>query len=118
MRILADQDVYKITIDNLRKWGYDVTTAKELNMDRATDEELLAMANEIDRLLITRDKDFGAILFLRKEFSNGVILLRGNPNQIDELHNQLKRLLLEHSEDKLKTSICVVEHKKYRIRHL
>jgi hypothetical protein len=36
MRILVDQDVYKITTDNLRKWGYDVTTAKELNMDRST----------------------------------------------------------------------------------
>jgi predicted nuclease of predicted toxin-antitoxin system len=118
MRILTDQDVYKVTIDNLRNWGYDIITAKELNMDRATDEELLRMANEIDRLLITRDKDFGAIIFLRTEFNTGIILLRGNPNQIDEIHNQLKRLLQEHSEDELKTSICVVEHNKYRIRHL
>ena len=118
MRILTDQDVYKTTIDNLIKWGYDVTTAKELNMDKATDEALLAMANKLDCLLITRDKDFGAILFLRKELSTGVILLRGNPNQIDDLHIQLKRLLHEHSEDKLKASICVVEHNKYRIRRL
>jgi hypothetical protein len=46
MRILTDHDVYKITVDSLRKWGYDVATAKELNMHRSADEELLAKASE------------------------------------------------------------------------
>jgi predicted nuclease of predicted toxin-antitoxin system len=65
MRIFADHDVYKITVDNLRKWGYDVTTAQELNMHRSADEELLAKANETNRLLITRDKECGAFVFLK-----------------------------------------------------
>jgi predicted nuclease of predicted toxin-antitoxin system len=118
MRILTDQDVYKITVDNLIKWEHDVITAKEINMSKATDEELLIMANKTDRILITRDKDFGALLFLKSEFNAGVILLRGSLDHIEGIHHQLRMLLEEHFEEELITSICVVEHNKYRIRHL
>ncbi len=59
MRFLIDQDVYRITIDELKEWGHDVVTAKELGMQQASDQDLLRKAREIDRLLITRDKDFG-----------------------------------------------------------
>lgn len=36
MRILADQDVYKLTIDKLKKWGHHVATVKELGIQRAS----------------------------------------------------------------------------------
>ena len=35
MRVLADQDVYQVTIEQLKKWGHDVVTAKELGMQKA-----------------------------------------------------------------------------------
>ena len=73
MRLLPDQDVYRVTIDQLKEWGHDVVTAKELGMQRAADEDLLKKARELDRLLITRDKDFGTLVFLKKELSPGVI---------------------------------------------
>jgi len=41
MELLCDQDVYRLTIDSLREWGHDVITAKELDMSRAEDEQLL-----------------------------------------------------------------------------
>ncbi len=53
MRFLIDQDVYRITIDELEEWGHDVVTAKELGMQQASDQDLLGKAREIDRLLIT-----------------------------------------------------------------
>lgn len=118
MRILADQDVYKITIDKLKEWKQDIVTAKDLGMDRASDEELLLVAKETERLLITRDKDFGALVCLKEEVSPGVILLRGSPKEIENIHHQLRNLLQEYVEDELKSVFCVVEPRKYRIRHL
>jgi hypothetical protein len=41
MRLLTDQDVYRITVEQLKKWGHDVVTAKELGMQRASDRDLL-----------------------------------------------------------------------------
>ena len=55
MRFLADQDVYRATVEKLRAWGHDVITATELGMQRASDEELLFKAQQTNRLLVTRD---------------------------------------------------------------
>lgn len=118
MRFLADQDVYKITIDALQEWGHDVVSIKEIGLARARDEELLDAARKADRILITRDKDFGNLLFLREEKKTGVIFLRGSPKLFKEVHREFKRLLLEHSEDELKNSFCVIEIGRHRIRHL
>lgn len=118
MLILADQDVYKLTIDKLKEWGHNVVTVKELGMERASDEELLEAASEANRLLITRDKGFGALLFLKEKISIGIILLRGTPKTIEKVHHKLQKLMQEHGEDELKCSFCVIEPHRYRIRHL
>jgi predicted nuclease of predicted toxin-antitoxin system len=115
MRFLTDQDVYFSTTTLLREWGNDVVTAKDLKMERARDEELLLKAKELNRIFVTRDKDFGALVFL-KDINNGVILLRMTPSTIDETHKELKYLLSEHSEEDLNQYFSVVEPNRHRIR--
>ena len=41
MQLLADQDVYRITIEWLRKEGHDVLTVKQVGMERASDKAFL-----------------------------------------------------------------------------
>jgi predicted nuclease of predicted toxin-antitoxin system len=118
MRLLVDQDIYKITIDHLREWGHDLLTAKELGLEQVQDEDLLKRAQAENRLLLTRDKGFGGLVFLNKELSTGVILLRMTPTSAEEVHHQLHRLLEEHSEDELRNVFCVVEPHRHRIRRL
>jgi len=118
MRFLTDQDVYWITVGWLRKEGHDVVTAKELGKERAADEELLREAKRLDRRFLTRDKGFGALVFLRRELSAGVILLRITPTTVEEVHRELRRLLREHTEEQLRDLFCVVEPNRYRIRRL
>ena len=45
--------------------GHDVLSAREID-PRATDEALLALANRERRVLITEDKDFGELVFVRR----------------------------------------------------
>ena len=118
MRFLVDQDIYKITIDHLRKWGHDLLTAEEIGLQQASDEDLLKRAQAENRLLFTRDKGFGGLIFLNKELSTGVILLRMTPVSAEEVHHELHRLLEEHGEDELKKIFCVVEPHRHRIRRL
>ena len=118
MQFLADQDVYYITIEWLREEGHDVVTVKEVGMQGAADRDLLKRAREMDRLLLTRDKDFGALVFLEESESSGVILLRITPLTVDEIHQELRRLLEEQTEEELKKLFCVVEPGRYRIRRL
>ena len=118
MRLLADQDVYKVTIDALKLWGHDVVTVKELGMQGATDRDLLRKAKIDKRLVITRDKDFGTLVFWEKELSTGVVLLRITPMTTKEVHHEIQRLFEEHNEEELKGVFCVVEPHQHRIRHL
>lgn len=118
MKFFIDQDVYALTVKKLKEWGHDVVTAKELGLHKSSDEELLIMARKTNRILITRDKDFGALLFLKEKKSTGIILLRIKPKQIEKVHFELNRLLQEQNENTLKNSFCVVESTRYRIRRL
>jgi len=46
MRFLTDQDIYQITVNQLREWGHDVMTVKELGLQQASDESLLRKGRE------------------------------------------------------------------------
>lgn len=118
MHFIADQDVYWLTIAELKKWGHDILTARELGMQRASDEQLLNKATELSCTLITRDKDFGALAFLKEEASAGIIFLRCSPSNLNKVHDELKRLLSEHEEEELKSYFAVVEQNRYRLRRL
>ena len=118
MRLLTDQDIYQVTVNQLREWGHDVMPVKELGMQQASDESLLRKAREANRIFITRDKDFGALSFLKESLSTGVILLRVTPITVEDVHRELNLLFRKHTENELKNLFCVVEPHRYRIRHL
>lgn len=118
MKFLIDHDVYKITVDFLKHLGNDVVTVKELGFHMASDEELLGKAKTSDRLLITRDKDFGMLVFLKKELNSGVICLKVTPSTIHAVHSELKNVLEKYAEDDLKNCFCVVEPYRYCMRHV
>lgn len=118
MRLLADQDVYRTTVEYLKKQGHDVVTARELGLEQAADEDLLRKAKDLGRLFLTRDKGFGALVFLRSEAASGVILLRVTPLTVEEVHHELLRLFKEHEEEDLRRLFCVVEPHRHRIRRL
>ncbi len=64
MRFLTDQDVYAITIRFLSGLGHDVVTAGQLGLAQADDLELLRMAQDQGRMFVTRDRDFGGLVFV------------------------------------------------------
>lgn len=118
MHFLTDQDVYRITIDFLVELKHSVITVQEIGMHRASDHELLKKATAMNRIFITRDKDFGALVFLEKSSSSGVVLLRGKPTSINEIHKELERILRAYPETELHHYFCVVEPNGYRMRYI
>ena len=64
MKFLLDQDVYALTERFLREQGYDVATTSELGLARAQDLELLKVASEQARIFVTRDRDYGNLVFV------------------------------------------------------
>lgn len=117
MRFLLDQDVYALTRRFLRELGHDVVTAAELGLSQATDETLLRRAAEDDRILITRDRDMGGLVFL-ESISTGVIYLRIRPTTLNAIHAELARILHRYTEQTLRDAFIAVTPDGHRLRHV
>ena len=115
MKFLTDQDVYAITTRLLNSLGHDVVTAAEFGMSQDADIDLLRKAQAEDRLFVTRDRDFGGLVFLRS-LGAGVIYLRILPSTQNAVHRELERVLESYSDDELKHAFIVVEPGRHRIR--
>ena len=117
MRFLLDQDVYAATTRHLTGLGHDVVRVSEVGLSRATDEELLEVAGAQDRLFVTRDRDFGRIVFLNRQ-RGAVLYLRVLPATQDAVHAELAEVLQLYGEPELARAFVVVEPGGHRIRRL
>jgi predicted nuclease of predicted toxin-antitoxin system len=115
MRFLTDQDVYAITIRFLSGLGHDVVTAAQLGLAQADELELLRMAQDQGRIFVTRDRDFGGLVFVLGSGA-GVIYLRTLPPTQNAVHAELERILTLYDEQELQGSFVVIEPGRHRIR--
>ena len=116
MRFLTDQDVYAATVAFPCDRGHDVATASERGMSRAVDAELLALAHVEGRVFVTRDRDYGGLVFVQS-LGAGVLCLRVLPSNLQAVHAELERVLGMYGEAELRGAFVVVEPARHRIRH-
>jgi len=115
MKPLLDQDVYAKTERFLREQGHDIVTASQLGLSRAKDSELLKIANEQGRIFITRDRDYGNLVFVHGS-GDGVIYLRMLPSTMQDVHTEVMKVLETYGEAELAKAFVVVERNRHRIR--
>jgi len=94
-----------------------VTRAAEVGLNRASDEDVLQYAKSSEWLLVTRDRDFGNLVFVRGMVC-GVLYLRILPSTQNSVHQELERILSRYSEDELSKAFVVVEPGRHRFRRL
>lgn len=75
MKIVADENVDRRVIDWLQAVGHHVISISRENPS-IIDSEVLAIANRERALLITEDKDFGELVFHKKQSHLGILLVR------------------------------------------
>lgn len=117
MRFLLDQDVYAATALFLAGLGRDVVPVARIGLSQASDEDLLKTAQEQSRIFVTRDRDFGALVFM-KPSGSGVFYLRMLPSTQNAVHRELERVLKSHSEEELRKAFVVIEPGGHRFRRL
>jgi len=117
MKFLLDQDVYATTARFLEALGHDVVPAARLGLSRASDEELLRIAQEEGRIFVTRDRDFGGLVFV-KLLGAGVLYLRVLPSTQNAVHDELGRVLATYTDEELSGAFVSIEPDGHRIRRL
>ena len=118
MEFLLDQDGYHYTYTTFKKKGYDVICAKDIGYEKASDESLLHEAFKRSRIFVTRDKGFGSLVFFSQIKCAGVILLRGEPQEIEKIHTVIFNMLKEYSFAELAGYFVTIEPDKFRMRKI
>ena len=72
MKFLADECCDHGLVEAMRQSGYDVLFVLEAK-PRATDDDVLALAFNERRILITEDKDFGELVYRLEKPARGII---------------------------------------------
>jgi predicted nuclease of predicted toxin-antitoxin system len=75
MKFLADEGVDRSIVNGLRQFNYDVYYVID-EVRSLTDDVLLLIAFNEERILITKDKDFGELVYRLNKVHFGVILIR------------------------------------------
>ena len=112
MKFLADENIPELTLDLLRKQEIDIVSILSVGTG-VKDRDVLRIANEQDRLLVTFDKDFGNLVFSTRMETKGVVLLRFTPTSPEQVAQKLKALL--DSGVELERNFVVLGEERIRV---
>jgi predicted nuclease of predicted toxin-antitoxin system len=116
MRLLADENLPEPLIERLRVSGHDVVAVRDLRPG-ISDHDVLAMAMSANRLLITRDLDFGELVIRDGVDSAGVVVLRYRREEVEAIGDSLIRLVASQG-DRLTTMFAVLRPDRARLHAL
>jgi len=116
MKFLLDENIDARLLPFLQALGHDVTSVAKDYFYGLFDEDVLAMAHQEHRILITNDRDFGELIFRQQLPHSGIILFRLAPNDADiDLRKKRLQHVLTNYADQLH-HFLVVTQKSVRIR--
>lgn len=114
VKFLTDVGVGKKVEGWLAENGYDVEAIRDLD-PRMSDQEILSIAIQDIRLVITMDKDFGEMVYHAGQQHTGVLLLRLEEASGEEKMRVVAEIVSGHA-DKLAGKFSVYQKGRLRIR--
>ena len=117
LKFLLDADMPRSSAEVIRSTGYDVEDVRDIEMGAAKDREIIEYALENERIIVTRDTDFGEILRY-PEHPGSIIFRLPYTFRAEELNRILKEFLDTARENEIRNAIIIVELGRYRRRPL
>lgn len=119
MKLLLDANLSPEVGRRLKEAGHDAIHVADIGLLTAADPQILQSAAKEERILLTADSDFGALLALGSLASPSVLLLRSadhlRPNEQAEL---IAANLPQIAEDLEKGAIVSLTRDRLRVREL
>lgn len=104
-------------VAELEAAGMKAVHVQALQLSKASDMEILAHAESNDRVVVTRDHDFGALL-AQSQKRVSVVLLRDAPGRSADVLAQLLLVLNDCGDALMSGSLVVVAGGRVRVRAL
>jgi predicted nuclease of predicted toxin-antitoxin system len=110
MRFLLDQSTDARLLAYLHREGHDALRVGRDLPPGLADTDVLAQAAATGRILVTDDRDFGELVFRRRQRHVGVIYLRLGPGADLSLKTERLGYVLAHNANQLDQFLVVTRH--------
>lgn len=118
LRFVADVHISPLTVLALRQEGYDVVRVTEILPTTATDAEILELARAENRIVLTQDLDFSALVALGGYAQPSLVTLRLSSAQPDIVSRRLLEILLQLEQSLTEGFAITVDDNAVRLRKL
>ncbi len=118
MRLLLDQGLPRSSTEILRNKGWDIHHTGEIGMSRATDRQILEYARDEQRIVITLDSDFHAILAVENLDSPSVVRIRQEGLRGPELAELVEKIWSRIGQQLENGAMATITEKVIRIRKI
>ncbi|MBC7373021.1 MAG: DUF5615 family PIN-like protein [Frankiales bacterium] len=118
MRLLLDECLSPRVASFLIDSGHDVATVAGLDMCGAADAEVLTIAVEQSRLLVTLDTDFGGLLADSAAVAPSVLLIRRADHRPHAIAAVVDDVIASSSDALLNGALAVAGERTVRLREL
>ena len=95
MKVLVDENIPLITVEELRLKGFDVIDIRGSTEQGISDEVLWQKAQQEKRILITTDKGFS---IYRDEAHHGILIVRLKQPTRLKIHQRVMQAITKYSE--------------------
>jgi predicted nuclease of predicted toxin-antitoxin system len=114
MKFLLDVGVGNKVWHYLTNQGYDVKLITSINPNMP-DSDILHIAENEERMVITMDKDFGDLVYHSGKAHKGVLLLRLEDATGDE-KVLVMQFIIDNFKEQIEGKFCVFKNGRLRIR--
>ena len=119
MRLLLDNNLSVRLIDVMKPTGWDVIHLRPLGLQAANDPEVLELARSQERVLVSADTDFGALMAATHADKPSVVLIRRLiARRVDEMAAVLMANLPAGEEDLRVGRVVAIGDDWLRVRRL
>ena len=118
MKLLLDQGLPRSAAPLLSQRGVDTFHVGEIGMATAEDAEILARGRAEQRIIVTLDADFHALLALSGATLPSVVRIRLEGLKADGLVAVLEQVLVEWGEELELGAVVTVDQRRIRMRRL
>ena len=118
MRLLLDQGLPRSEARLLREAGIDTVHVGEIGYSTADDATILQRGRDEQRVVVTLDADFHALLALSGATTPSVIRIRVEGLDGQKAADLIQAVLLRCTEEVKQGAVITVQPRRIRIRHL
>lgn len=119
MRFLVDNALSPIVADGLRHAGHDAVHVRDYGLHTSSDELVLARAEAENRILVSADTDFGALMAIGGKRYPSIVLFRMSTQLRPQQQVALLAANLPSLEEPLtQGGLVVFEDSRVRVRAL